>query len=53
MSDLFSPAAPKVQERNWTPFIVGLGAVVVVVAIIVAITRHKAETRAQPESLRC
>ncbi len=48
MSDFFSPAAPKVGERNWTPFIVGLGAVVVVVAMIVAITRHKAETPAQP-----
>jgi len=48
MSDLFSPAQPKAQERNWTPFIVGLVAVVVMVAIIVAITRHKSEPLTQP-----
>jgi hypothetical protein len=48
MADLFSPAKPKAQERNWTPFIVGLVAVVVVVAIIVAITRHKSEPLTQP-----
>jgi len=48
MADLFSPTQPKAQERNWTPFIVGLVAVVVVVAIIVAITRHKSEPLTQP-----
>src|SRR5271157_266904 len=48
MADLFSAAGPKVQERNWTPFIVGLVAVVIAVAMIVAITRHKAEAPAQP-----
>jgi hypothetical protein len=48
MADIFSPAQPKVQERNWTPFLVGLVAVVVVVAIIVTITRHKSEPLTQP-----
>lgn len=48
MADLFSPAQPKAQERNWTPFIVGLGAVVMVVAIIVVVTRTKRETALQP-----
>jgi len=48
MADLFAPAQPKAQERNWTPFIVGLVAVVVVVAIIVTITRHKSEPLTQP-----
>jgi len=48
MADLFSPAVPKAEERNWTPFIVGLVAVVVVVAIIVAMSRKKGETATQP-----
>src|SRR5208337_5618046 len=48
MADLFAPAQPKAQERNWPPFIVGLVAVVVVVAIIVTITRHKSEPLTQP-----
>jgi hypothetical protein len=48
MANLFPPAQPKAQERNWTPFIVGLVAVVVVVAIIVAITRHKSKNPTQP-----
>ena len=48
MAELFSPAQTKAQERNWTPFIVGLVAVVVVVAIIVTITRHKSEPLTQP-----
>ena len=48
MADLFTPTKPQTQERNWTPFIVGLVAVVVVVAIIVAITRHKSEPLTQP-----
>src|SRR5271157_5411732 len=47
MAEIFSPAAPRVQERDWTPFIVGLVAVVIVVAIIVAITRNKHEAPAQ------
>jgi hypothetical protein len=40
MAELFSPARQEAQERNWTPFIIGLLAVIVVVGIIVAITRN-------------
>ncbi len=47
MTDLFSPGAPNAQERNWTPFIVGLVAVVIAVAIIVVVTRHRGETPTQ------
>ena len=47
MADLFSPAQPKVEERHWTPFLVGLVAVVMVVAIIVVVSRHKSETAPQ------
>ena len=46
MADLFSPAKPQAQERNWTPFVVGLIAVVVVVGIIVLATRSGGRTRA-------
>jgi hypothetical protein len=48
MAELFTPARRETRERRWTPFIVGLVAVVVVVAILVAITRHKGEAPAQP-----
>ena len=48
MAELFSPAQTKTQERNWTPFVVGLVAVVIVIAIIVAVTRGKRETAVQP-----
>ncbi len=41
MPDLFTPAKPDTQERNWTPFIIGLVAVVVVVGILVVLTRSK------------
>jgi hypothetical protein len=47
MPDLFSPAQPKAQERNWTPFIVGLVAVVIAVALIVVVTRNKGQTTTQ------
>jgi hypothetical protein len=46
MADLFSPAKPQTQERNWTPFIVGLVAVVVVIGIIVVVTRSSGRTNA-------
>ncbi len=39
MADLFTPAKQEAQERNWTPFVVGLVAVLVVVGVIVAVTR--------------
>jgi hypothetical protein len=47
MAEPFTPARQEAQERNWTPFIVGLVAVVVVVGIIVFLTRNKAETTGQ------
>ncbi len=43
MADLLSPVQPKAPERSWMPFIVGLVAVIVVVAIIVAVTHNKTE----------
>jgi hypothetical protein len=48
MADIFSPAQPKAQERNWTPFIVGLVAVVLVVAAMIVVTRNKAKITTQP-----
>jgi hypothetical protein len=48
MDDLFTPATPKAEERNWTPFIVGLVAVVLVVAVIVVVGRNKGKTTAPP-----
>jgi hypothetical protein len=47
VADLFTPAKPEARERHWTPFIVGLVAVVIVVAIIMAVTRNKAQPPAQ------
>jgi hypothetical protein len=47
MPELFSPAKQQTQERNWTPFVVGLVAVVVVIGIIVVLTRTRAQTTAQ------
>ncbi len=40
MADLFTPAQPPAQQRNWTPIIIGLIAVLVVVGIIVVLTRN-------------
>src|SRR5580658_2747452 len=48
MADLFAPTKPQAQERNWTPFVIGLVAVVVVVGIIVVLTRSKSGTGTQP-----
>jgi len=48
MAELFTPARQETRERRWTPFIVGLVTVVVVVAIIIAVTRHKSESPTQP-----
>ena len=44
MPDLFSPAKQETQERHWTPFIVGLVAVLVVVGIIAVFTRSKSQS---------
>jgi len=48
MADLFAPTKPQTQERNWTPFVIGLVAVVVVVGIIVVLTRNQGGTGSQP-----
>src|SRR6516162_7721742 len=42
MAEIFSPAQPKSQERNWVPFLVGL-----VAAVIVVVARSKRETAPQ------
>jgi hypothetical protein len=47
MAEIFSPAQPKSQERNWVPFLVGLVAVVIAVAVIVVVARSKRETAPQ------
>lgn len=47
MSDLFTPAQQDSEKRNWTPFIVGLVAVVVVVGIIALLSRSKSPGSAQ------
>ncbi len=47
MAELFTPAKQEAQERNWTPFVIGLVAVVVVVGIIVALTRTRGQTTPQ------
>lgn len=47
MADLFATPKRESQARNWTPFVIGLVAVVVVVGIIVALTRNKGQTMTQ------
>ena len=49
MTDLFTPAQPPTQQRNWTPIIVGLIAVLVVVGIITALTRSHGPTGPQAD----
>lgn len=46
MADLFAPPKEQAQGRNWTPFIIGLAAVLVVVGIVVVLTRNKASNTA-------
>lgn len=41
MSDLFTPAKSEAPQRNWTPFVIGLVAVVVAIGIIVVLTRNQ------------
>jgi len=43
MAELFTPSKQEAQQRNLTPFIVGLVAVLVVVGIIVVLTRHRGQ----------
>jgi len=50
MEPVFEPTPPPDQTRNWVPLLVGLVAVIVVVAAIVLFTRQKHEvgTQANP-----
>lgn len=47
MAELFNPARQEAQERNWTPFVIGLVAVVVVVGIIALVTRNTGQKAQQ------
>jgi hypothetical protein len=47
MAELFTPAQPPAQQRNWMPIVVGLIAVLVVIGIIVALTRSHGPTGPQ------
>ena len=47
MADLFTPAQPPAQERNWMPIVIGLVAVLLVVGIIVVLTRSHGPTASQ------
>jgi hypothetical protein len=49
MADLFAPAQPPAQQRNWMPIVVGPMAVLVVVAIIVVLTRSHGPTGPQTD----
>ncbi len=44
MAELFTPAQPQSQPRNWVPIVVGLIAVLVVIGIIIALTRTHGPT---------
>jgi len=46
MSELFTPPRQVSPERTWTPFVIGLAAVLVVVGIIVLFTRSRGQTTA-------
>ena len=47
MAEIFTPAKSEPQERNWTPFVVGLVAVLVVVGVIVVLTRSSGHSSAE------
>ena len=47
MAELFNPARQEAQERNWTPFIIGLVAVIVVVGIIALVARNPGQKAQQ------
>jgi hypothetical protein len=50
MADLFAPSKPQAQERNRTPFVIGLAAVIVVLGIIIVLTRSQTGTGPQPNA---
>lgn len=45
MADLFTQPKQEAQERSWTPFIIGIFAVLVVVGIIAGVTRNSRQTK--------
>lgn len=47
MAELFNPTSQEAQERNWTPFIIGLLAVIVVVGIVALATRNTGQKAQQ------
>lgn len=49
MADLFTPPKQEKEDRNWTPFLIGLIAVVVVVGIIVVATRNRGQSTVQTD----
>jgi hypothetical protein len=48
MEQAYEPAPSPEQKRNWIPLLVGLAAVIVAVAAITVLSRHKTETGSQP-----
>lgn len=50
MAEPFTPVARQESERNWTPFLAGLVAVLVVVGIITVVTRSKPSTNTQTDA---
>src|ERR1700751_3326219 len=47
MAELFNPVRQDKQKRNWTPFIIGLVAVIVAVGIIALATRNTGQKAQQ------
>lgn len=47
MADLFAPPKQQSEHRNWTPYLIGLIAVIVVVGIIVVLTRNSDQNAAR------
>lgn len=47
MSDLFTPAKQQSQARTWTPFVIGLVAVLLFLGGVVVVTRHAGQTKQQ------
>ena len=47
MAEIFTPAEQESAARNWTPFVVGLVAVLIAVGTIIGLTRHSGKTAQQ------